>query len=78
MANQIDGGKQNQGMVSGIDQEEQNLKGKLHRKKPSPGREDTLDDELERERLAPGQDTEGTGGAGADPAGHHEDSNSNS
>ena len=42
-----------------------------------PGRDDTLDPELERERREPGMDSEGTGGAGANPDSHHEDSNSN-
>ncbi len=48
---------------------------------PSPrertGRDDTLDADLDRERLQPGLDSDGTGGAGADPDGHHEDANSN-
>lgn len=37
----------------------------------------TVDKDLERERLQPGLNAEGHGGVGADPAGHHEDSNSN-
>jgi hypothetical protein len=45
--------------------------------RPAPGRDDTLDEDLERERLQPGLNGEGSGGAGADPSGHHEDSNSN-
>lgn len=42
-----------------------------------PGRDDTLEPELERERLEPGMDSEGAGGAGANPDSHREDSNSN-
>lgn len=41
------------------------------------GRDDTLDADLDRERLQPGLNSDGTGGAGADPDGHHEDANSN-
>ena len=46
---------------------------------PHPGKQNykPLDDDQERERLQPGANTHGTGGAGADPHGHHEDSNSN-
>lgn len=42
-----------------------------------PGRDDTLDEDLESERLKPGLDSEGTGGAGADPEGPHDGGNSN-
>jgi len=37
--------------------------------------DNTVDEDLERERLQPGLNAEGHGGVGADPAGHHEDSN---
>ncbi len=48
------------------------------RAKPSNGsRDDTLDEELEAERLAPGLRTDGTGEVGADPLGSHSDGNSN-
>ena len=40
-------------------------------------RDHTHDEDLNRERLEPGHDAEGKGGVGADPAGHHKDSNSN-
>ena len=50
---------------------------KLHRKPKEAGRDDALDAGLEKQRLEPGLNAEGTGGAGANPEGHHEDSNSN-
>lgn len=73
MANQIDGGTQTEGAVSGIDQESLTQKEKDRRKH---GRDDTLDDDLERERLEPGQDADGAGGAGAS-IGTPSDGNSN-
>jgi hypothetical protein len=73
MANQINGGSQTEGAVSGIDQEILNQKEKERRKH---GRDDTLDQDLERERLEPGLNAEGTGGVGAGP-GTPSDGNSN-
>lgn len=43
------------------------------RPKPAP----PLDDEMERERLEPGLDTDGRGDAGADRAQPHDGGNSN-
>lgn len=73
MANQIDGGTQTEGAVSGIDQEILTQQEKDRRKH---GRDDTLDADLGRERLEPGQNGEGTGGVGA-PPGTPSDGNSN-
>ena len=72
MANQIEGGTQAQGADSG-DQKILNQRGKERRKH---GRDDTLDEDLEWERLEPGQNGEGTGGVGA-PPGTPSDGNSN-
>lgn len=77
MANQIDGGRQTQGAVSGIDQEQKVLDEKLHRERKRPGRDDTLDEELEAERLEPGLRTGGEGETGVDPAETRSDGNSN-
>lgn len=81
MANQIDGGRQTQGAVGGIDQEHRTLDEKradqLHRQPYSPGRDDTIDPDLERERLEPGLNAGGEGEAGADPSTTHSDGNSN-
>jgi hypothetical protein len=73
MANQSDGGTQAEGADSGIDQKILNQRDKERRKH---GRDDTLDEDLERERLEPGQNGEGTGGVGA-PPGTPSDGNSN-
>lgn len=50
---------------------------KLRRKPTAPGRDDTIDDELEKERLESGLDSGGEGEAGADPSEPHSDGNSN-
>lgn len=50
---------------------------KLRRKPPTPGRDDTIDEDLEQERLKPGLDAGGEGEAGAAPSNPHSDGNSN-
>ena len=77
MSNPVDRDTQSRNAAPARRAHEEKQAAKLSRKPPSPGRDDTLDEDLERERLEPGLDAEGSGGAGADPAGHHEDSNSN-
>lgn len=77
MANQPEAGNQKAGAVSGIDQGQKTQKEHLSRQQPRPGRDDRLDDDLERERLEPGLNSEGTGGAGGNPAGTREGGNSN-
>jgi hypothetical protein len=76
MANRIDGGNEEQGAVSGIDQELQTNRDRLHRVPKAKGRDDTLDEDLDRERLEPGLDAEGAGGAGTAAPGR-EGGNSN-
>jgi len=49
----------------------------LHREKKRPGRADTLDEDLDAERLEPGLRTGGEGETGADPAATPSDGNSN-
>ena len=80
MANQIDGGKQTEGAVGGIDHELRTLAeetDKLDRHPKRLGRDDTLDDELEAERLEPGLRTEGEGESGAGSSHRREHGNSN-
>lgn len=80
MANQVDGGKQTEGAVGGIDQEHKTLAERsdaLDRQPVRPGRDDRLDKELEAERREPGLRTGGAGASGADPASPNGDGNSN-
>ena len=76
MANQIDGGKQNQGAVGGIDQEQKSLSERASAQR-SKTREREEPAGHERERLAPGLDAGGEGEAGADPSTTKSDGNSN-
>lgn len=74
MTNRIDGGKR---PGSGERQPKTLQQDKLHRRAQSPGRDDTMDEDLEQERLTPGLNAGGDGEAGADPASTHSDGNSN-
>lgn len=53
------------------------LQDKFRRQAPAPGRDDTIDDELEKERLQPGLDAQGEGEAGSGPSNPRSDGNSN-
>lgn len=70
MANQIDGGSDTRGAVSGIDQERVALQEKMtaKQKRKRPASQDPIDAEMERERLEPGSNTDGSGDVGANPA----------
>lgn len=60
MANQIDGGTQAQGVVSGLDQEELTLRETMAEKAKAEGKPDTQDD---FEAQEPGETPVGTGEA---------------
>jgi hypothetical protein len=80
MANQKDGEHRRPGAAGGIDQYLKTAAGShetLTRKVKRPGRDDTLDEELEAERLEPGLRTGGVGDTGADASHPHDDGNSN-
>ena len=77
MTDQIDG-KQTGGRDGDLDRTRKTLQqDKLHRRAQSRGRDDTIDEDLEQERLTPGLNAGGDGEAGADPASTHSDGNSN-
>lgn len=78
MADRINNDEQARGGDHGSDRGRRTLpRDKLHRQASTSGRDDTLDEDLEQERLTPGLNAGGDGEAGADPASTHSDGNSN-
>jgi hypothetical protein len=77
MANQIGDESQAHNATGSDDREAHEPQDKRVRQPRSKGRDNTLEADLERERVEPGMGAGGTGGAGADPAAPHGGGNSN-
>ncbi len=78
MSDRIDDGEQTESKASGGDRRPEDLqRDSLQRQAPTGGRDDTIDEDLEQERLDPGLNAGGDGEAGADPSSTHSHGNSN-